>query len=601
MSTVDESEVVVVQQPDLTDDRGDVLPQDDSSISDVRVLNTGQGTATHPITDGGVGLQAQAPLPLPGYELPQLVMEADKNKWALPQALADYFSSQTRLHMSDKDWTVNMENYPPPSNVDVVPIMDNNFKRLLKDEGQNAAIDIDQDLSTLQKRVTSIMGPLGKAWARVAQFRSGELEELDTKELLELLGMSSVAVAHTMQKLSYHRRVTSLSALGKVKNVKDILREEKVQKIFQVDTTNSLFPKEFDDLLKTEKGSRSNILATFKQPTTSQKKKETKGKTAGAAGSSSSATRPPPSNDRRFIRRNQPFSSFPSNQGGGYRKDDRNRPPFAKGQGKHVISTTSGQHAFFSELVTSSPTCPPQFEVTFSHSGSDISIGGENPKVLGQLEADHQRPSDLGYCQGMGDSSSGHPYPNEVTARGENEQTRRAGNRQGDRKHVGQRGDQGSHTQVRPIFEQHLCYSKRGGPVSSNNKSETTQHLRSLPSFQDGGSEGREAPPKKGRLDVQVRPERRILLRSPGNEVSEVCQIPVERETLRVPLSSIRPRSSTKNFHQADESPSFHHTETRDNSGDLLRRHAHNRTQSRGTGTGEGHRHVSLLPSRTDN
>ena len=77
------------------------------------------------------------------------------------------------------------------------------------------------------------MGPLGKAWATVAQYRSGELDELDTKVLLDLLGMSAVAVAHTMQKISYHRRVSSLSALGKVKNVKDI-PSNKYERIRQI-------------------------------------------------------------------------------------------------------------------------------------------------------------------------------------------------------------------------------------------------------------------------------------------------------------------------------------------------------------------------------
>jgi hypothetical protein len=42
-----------------------------------------------------------------------------------------------------------------------------------------------------------------------------------------------------------------------MKNVKDALKEDKVQKIFAENTSNMLFPKGFDELLKTEKGSRS--------------------------------------------------------------------------------------------------------------------------------------------------------------------------------------------------------------------------------------------------------------------------------------------------------------------------------------------------------
>ena len=56
------------------------------------------------------------------------------------------------------------------------------------------------------------------------------------------------------------RRVHSLSALGTLKNVKDTLKEDKVRSIMEKDTTNNLFPKEFDDVLKADKG-KKNLLA----------------------------------------------------------------------------------------------------------------------------------------------------------------------------------------------------------------------------------------------------------------------------------------------------------------------------------------------------
>ena len=43
----------------------------------------------------------------------------------------------------------------------------------------------------------------------------------------------------------------------------------------QKDTTNNLFPKEFDEVLRSDKGKRTNLLAQFKPETPKEKKKPT--------------------------------------------------------------------------------------------------------------------------------------------------------------------------------------------------------------------------------------------------------------------------------------------------------------------------------------
>ena len=100
---------------------------------------------------------------------------------------------------------------------------------------------------------------------------------------------------------------------------------------------------------------------------------------------------------------------------------------------------------------------------------------------------------------------------------------------------------------------------------------------------------------------MQARPERRILLRSPGDSVKETDLISVEGETVRVPLSSLRLRPRTEDFHQTIESPRLHLTKVGDNPCDLSRRYVSNRAQSRRAGTGEGHHYVSILPFGSDN
>ena len=50
---------------------------------------------------------------------------------------------------------INLEEFPPPDNVNTVLQMDANFKNLLKKEGKNAIIDQDAERASVQHRLRS--------------------------------------------------------------------------------------------------------------------------------------------------------------------------------------------------------------------------------------------------------------------------------------------------------------------------------------------------------------------------------------------------------------------------------------------------------------
>ena len=278
---------------------GEVVKGPERDQDNVELLNEG-GNDPNPRVDANLGRtsddglnEEEVPAKKQCFDLVKLSKEADKHKWELPDELAAHFTEHTKIHFSDNDWKVNMEAYPVPSNVGCVPVMDNNLKGLLKEEGQNTAIDMDHELSNIQSKVQEIMGPLGKAWSECLQFKRGDFKEIDVYSITDSLNMATVAVAHAMQKITYYRRLSSLSSLGNMKSARETLKEEKVQKIFSEDASNVLFPKEFDDLLKAQKGSRSNILATFK-PAALKKKKENilpRSSSSGSSGKSSSGSK----------------------------------------------------------------------------------------------------------------------------------------------------------------------------------------------------------------------------------------------------------------------------------------------------------------------
>ena len=79
------------------------------------------------------------------FGLKKLICEADKSKWELPPELAEHYLYYTRKHMSDSDMKVNLEEQLVPTNAGAVPVMDANFRGILKKEGKNGAVDIDND------------------------------------------------------------------------------------------------------------------------------------------------------------------------------------------------------------------------------------------------------------------------------------------------------------------------------------------------------------------------------------------------------------------------------------------------------------------------
>ena len=91
----------------------------------------------------------------------------------------------------------------------------------------------------------------------------GHATIIDAAGLVDQLQKSAVLLAHALQKVSWYRRVHVLGAIGKIKDAKEILKREKIQKIFVESKTTDLFSKEFTEEIKIEKKS-TNIVEILK-------------------------------------------------------------------------------------------------------------------------------------------------------------------------------------------------------------------------------------------------------------------------------------------------------------------------------------------------
>ena len=546
----------------------------------------------------------------PCYDLPHVPLEADSGKWELPEELAEFFGVNARKHIPDKDMLAIMEDYPPPSNLQCVPRLDESARKTLKDKNLNATIDSDEDLASIQTKIQDIAGPLGVAWASVKMWERGDPVGVDGMALVDQLHKSIILVAHALQKVSYMRRVNILSAMGKgsgakLTDVRSLLKQDKIQNIFSNNTSGELFSKKFDEETKQEKTSRSNFADLF------GKKKEPKPKAAANNnnhnGGSGKATK-------------RPFSANPLPRGGGYRNDSasssnfirrdnnnngRSFNMFRRGGGGYQYNNQGNfaesflcQHAPDSNMASIFRPRASNDKGYFSYHGNQISIGGKNSEILSQLESLNQRQNYFEYSQGLGSAGDEHSHTIPFTSGYKNEQPRGGSHGQGSQEHVGKRGYQGSHPENGPVPEQRLCDSKRGGGIPTHHKPERVKPLCPIPPFQNGGSEGRQKFTSERGLDVQNGSKRRLFLSPFEYPLTETGSFSVEGNSLRVSLPGVRSRTSAQGFYQTNESPHLHSEKIGGVPGDLSRRPVDYGAVDREIKNGAGYNYVSLSPPR---
>ena len=526
--------------------------------------------------------------------------------WEIPKFMADYLARYAKEHVPDSDVALWVEDYPPPSNLKMVPELDASVKRSLRDDGKSAVVDADDDLVHIQTKIQEVLGPLGVAWAQLHQHIHGTFPELDGKSLLDQLQKSATLVAHCIQKVSWYRRIHVLSGVGKIKEVKEVLKREKTQEIFKNDASGQLFSKEFYDSLKTEKSSKpSNVVELFKP-----KKKET-GTKKPASASSTHTSKFIPTGSKR------PFSANPFQTGGGARYNGNNgrdgyynnyksKNPFNSNsykdnnnnRGKYQINLRC-QHALNSNMAAkSNPRASGDMGDISGHT-CDGSFGRKGSKISDQLEGSDKGQESPKHSKRVAGSLNLNPNSKEYTEGNQNEQNGGSSHGYGNREHVDKRSYKGGDSETQSISKQCVCHPKRGGKIQTDYKSEGLEPICSLPSLQNGGAEGSQAPFEERGLDVQDGLKRRIFFDSSAPRIPKVCQILEERDSIRVPLSGLRSGTGPTNIHKINEGSHLPSQEIRNMPGHLPGRPANNGGLKTGTSSSAGHDIIFIPPPGT--
>ena len=128
--------------------------------------------------------------------------------------------------------------------------------------------------------------------------------------------------------------------------------------------------------------------------------------------------------------------------------------------------------------------------------------------------------------------------------------------------HVEKRSHKNCYSKREPVAEQYLHKSKKGWGIQTNYKPKKAESICTLPTFQNGGFAGCKEYAQRRGPHVQIRSERRLFYRSPKHKIQKTSKISVEKETIRVPVSSFRTGTSTQGIHKITQSPNFNMQET---------------------------------------
>ena len=422
-------------------------------------------------------------------EMEHVPREEDEDKWDLPEELANFFGEYTRKHYAEKDMKNFMKCYPCPSNISCVPQLDDSAKKSLKDIN---------------------MGPLGAAWGTLKLWKAGELTitEAHIQGLVDQLQKSVVLVGHSMQKASWYRRVNVLSAIGKtngakIADIKSLLKQDKIQSIFETNTSGELFSAKFDEVTKTEKTSRSNFADLFRKKEPKKEKKETKTATNSNFKPSNSLKRPFPASPlpRGGGYRESGNSSNWFRNGGGGQPNSRSGSsnPFRGGYGKGKLSSeTFCKHAPSSNMAVILGTRASDDKGYLPDYGSILSIGGKNSKIPSQLEIIDNRQEYFEHSKGLGSAFDEPSYTNPFTSGHKNEQPRGNSHGSGSREHACKRSHQRSDPETGPVSQQRVCDPKKGGGgISTHHQLERSESVCPISPFQNGRLKGCEEPIKK--------------------------------------------------------------------------------------------------------
>ena len=260
------------------------------------------------------------------------------------------------------------------------------------------------------------------------------------------------------------------------------------------------------------------------------------------------------------VREHQPFRNAPSSSGQRFGRGGRGGPRIQFRQGRN--NSGKGNNPRVKNLIQLACTTESKMHKRSPFSKEDIkrdsltrkiTFRRKNKTLPGKLESPHKGQENLECDQGLGDSTLGNTTSNKATTPNCLKPFGNPSSRLRGAKHVGKGSYQGSNTKGISNVEQYVRETKEHRGLSTHNKLERVESVYPLPSFQDGGLEGSETIAQQRGLPLQVRSEGCLLLSTPGDPISEMGEVQLERKIVRVSLPSFWPGTRPKDIYKNHE------------------------------------------------
>ena len=482
----------------------------------------------------------------PPRKLGRFELSGDSNNaWEINDELASYANKFIKNFCPNQKLVddILLKN-PVPSNIYGEFLLDPYLRELLSDKGKRVPINQDKSLHNLQKRIAFVYGPLSKIWtaleAEKEAFECNEdrVDEGKTEEgenplkiMSDMMDQVVLLLGQAINTCSYIRRFNILmSFIGDKVKVDAMLKEN--AEAFK-DSKEMLFGQKFEEVVTKSIASKNKSMEFF-----DSLNRDHQGSSGHREPKKQPFQRPPSFRARGNRGRGMFMQAGQSLQYNGSSK-----------RGKNISSDSFVQYSRTPAIVKLSQGSSSCSE-TLSAKHPEPSKGGTFKILSKKLEGPDKRQHNFGHSsrihhpfyfasQAIKASTSTHSFA------GGNRTDRSGG--QGDveqRSHFSSRGSRGT------ICKLFVSGGKEGWGQSPSDKLEGFEQGNTILSLQNGGSFSAERNVTARRLHGKDRPKGRLFCSSSVETITEICQVSVERPSLRVFVPMLRFDICSKSLHQ---------------------------------------------------
>ena len=477
--------------------------------------------------------------------------EKKTNKWDLPDDLASYLNEHICQKLTKEELDSISIPKPCPSNAFVERANDTYINtKLRQNELQKSK---DQSYTSIQQRIATILGPLGKLWT---QFYNSTVDKpLCLDEVLHNVEQSMILVGQSINYVLYQRRWNALSMYyDKKEDIKTLL--ETHQEEFDKEEKYLLGDKFQKQVIETNNSSRKVETALARKP----KKRKQNPFPESPRSSHSGRGR------KIFFKKKEDYWKD-------YRSNDRDQPKGKVFTNKHSLSQhrkTSYSPLSHKRKRKLSPSTHP---TPLSGKNCPSTSGRKNKILPPKLATSNERSKNPRHCERMEDTSTHKAKTKETSKTLPLISSGKIDNRPRGSSDAEKRSNLPRPSYQGRIFKQYLCHPKKGQPISSRYKFKKFKPNDSISKVQNGRPQKCEGDAAEERLHGQNRPQRRLLQCCTQQTVATPSKVSVERESLPVPLTLFRHLPSTTDFHQNYENPDFYPEASKHQGSNIFGRH----------------------------